>query len=90
MNEENFSKIFDYVFTQSYKKIDDILKNEKVAETLTKKNNNYYRNLCILNPRMEKKIIKSYCFSIIYMLILTATFEITKNDIECENDLNNY
>lgn len=81
MDEQKFFEIFNYVFEQSYKKIDVILDNKNIAEMLTESNNNYYKRMCSENPQMDNKIIKCYCFTIIYMLALTTTFGV-KNDTD--------
>lgn len=84
---ENFEEIFEYVFRESYDRIDEILKNEKVAEALTEKNNSYYKQLVYLNPTIDVKIIKAYCFSMLYMLILMASYK-KKGDNENNNEKN--
>lgn len=69
--EQKFQELFKYVFAESYNKIDNILQDQKINNSLTKENNNYYRKMLLLNPNVDIKIIKAYCFTIYYMLILT-------------------
>lgn len=70
MNGNNFEQVFNYVFSYSYNNLDEILKNTMIAEHLKKKNNNYYKKIRI-ETQLTKNIAKAYCFSIMYMLILT-------------------
>lgn len=67
MNND-FEYIFNYVYRESYKNIDTILKNNIICNILTENNNNYYMKLKKINPNIEDKQIKAYCFTILYLL----------------------
>lgn len=66
--EDNYAKLFEYILYESYMNIDNILEDVNIRPVLDQKNNSLYNKMKYVYPMIEEKMIKSYCFTMIYLL----------------------
>ena len=64
---DQYIDIFNYIFKESYNKMNKIMENKNVANAI--ENNSYYQGLLVLYSNLDINIIRAHCFTIIYMLI---------------------
>lgn len=71
LTDQQFSDLFDYIHAAAWENIDEILADDKVNALLTPEKNSFYRKIHNFKSDLDPKLIKSFCFTVLYIFVLT-------------------